>query len=86
MMSTFLFLFDQADIWALPSMERIHIAVGKGSSDTATVFGSDGPGSKNSSGELSLSHILSIRTNPRMNLFSPLVLYFLGIIYVHASF
>lgn len=69
-MSTF-FCFDQADIWALPSMERIHTAVEKGSLDTATVFGSDGRGTKNSSGELSLTHILSIRTNPRMNLFPP---------------
>ena len=31
-------------------MERIHAAVGKGSSDTQTIIGSDGRGTKNSSG------------------------------------
>ncbi|KAH9994758.1 WD-40 repeat-containing protein [Russula vinacea] len=48
-----------ADIWALPSMERIHAAIGKGSSDTATIFGSDGRGAKNSSGIIMSLHLLT---------------------------
>ncbi|KAI0272162.1 WD-40 repeat-containing protein [Russula aff. rugulosa BPL654] len=48
-----------ADIWALPSMERIHAAVGKGSSDTPTISGSDGRGTKNSSGIIMSMHLLN---------------------------
>ncbi|KAN0120739.1 WD40-repeat-containing domain protein [Russula decolorans] len=48
-----------ADIWAIPSMERMHAAVGKGSSDTATMFGSDGRGTKNSSGIIMSMHLLN---------------------------
>lgn len=40
-------------------MERIHAAVGKGSSDTSAISGSDGRGTKNSSGIIMSMHLLN---------------------------
>ncbi len=41
----------QADIWMLPSMERIHAAIGKGKLDDAsTILGSNGRGANNPTG------------------------------------
>jgi len=48
-------------------MERIHAAIGKGSSDTAPILGPDGRGAKNSTGTKRMAHI---HQNTRMNLFT----------------
>ncbi|KAH9168819.1 WD40 repeat-like protein [Lactarius sanguifluus] len=47
-----------ADIWVLPSMERIHAAIGKGSLDVPTIPGSDGRGVKNPTGIIMSMHLL----------------------------
>ncbi|KAH9064031.1 WD40 repeat-like protein [Lactarius vividus] len=47
-----------ADIWVLPSMERIHAAIGKGSLDAPTIPGSDGRGVKNPTGIIMSMHLL----------------------------
>ena len=60
-------------------MERIHAAIGKGNSDTPTIFGSDGRGTKDSSGTEEGGGSSFIHEN----LF-PLVHTFLRNHYVHA--
>jgi len=47
-----------ADVWALPSKERIHAAIGKGRSDAPTMIGSDGRGVKNPTGIIMSMHLL----------------------------
>jgi len=47
-----------ADIWALPSMERIHAAIGKGGMDDPAMLGSDGRGMKNATGIIMSMHLL----------------------------
>ncbi|KAH9052959.1 WD-40 repeat-containing protein [Lactarius deliciosus] len=56
-----------ADIWVLPSMERIHAAIGKGSLDVPTIPGSDGRGIKNPTGIIMSMHLLPApgATDPR---------------------
>ncbi|KAH9960925.1 WD-40 repeat-containing protein [Russula dissimulans] len=47
-----------ADVWALPSKERIHAAIGKGRLDAPTMVGSDGRGVKNPTGIVMSMHLL----------------------------
>ncbi|KAI9513313.1 WD40 repeat-like protein [Russula earlei] len=48
-----------ADIWALPSKERIHAAVGRNAPDAPMSLGSDGRGAKNATGIIMSMHLLS---------------------------
>ncbi|KAH9972079.1 WD-40 repeat-containing protein [Lactifluus volemus] len=50
-----------ADIWTLPSLERIHAAIGKGRLDAPTIPGSDGRGVKNPTGIIMSMHLLPAR-------------------------
>ncbi|ETW83110.1 hypothetical protein HETIRDRAFT_238895, partial [Heterobasidion irregulare TC 32-1] len=47
-----------ADIWMLPSQERIHAAIGKGKLDSLPMPGTDGRGIKNSTGIIMSMHLL----------------------------
>ncbi|KAF8271203.1 WD40 repeat-like protein [Lactarius quietus] len=56
-----------ADIWVLPSMERIHAAIGKGNLDALIIPGSDGRGVKNPTGIIMSMRLLPATSDRTTN-------------------